>query len=151
MKDELLKQVQRVPLWLAQKADDPKLSVADVGTERVGDVDARILDIHYENMSVRWFVDPKTNRIVRTFHTALGPNGNIVQISSDYSDYRSESGFPVAHRLEVTTDGERDQTLILEECRINAGVDPKVFTKPPPPTPGPTAPPAQPPSKPGER
>lgn len=149
MKDELLKQVQRVPLWLAQKAQDPKLSVAEVGTEKVGDVDARILDIHYDNMSVRWFVDPKTNRIVRTFHTALGPNGNTVQISSDYSDYRTESGFPVAHRLEVTTDGERDQTLTLEECKINAGVDPKVFTKPPAPTPGPTARPAEPPAKPG--
>jgi outer membrane lipoprotein-sorting protein len=148
MKDELLKQVQRVPLWLAQKADDPQLSVADVGTEKVGGVDARILEIHYENMSVRWYVDPKTNRIVRTFHTSLGPNGNTVQISSDYSDYRTESGFPVAHRLEVTTDGERDQTLTLEECRINAGVDPKVFTKPPPQTPGPTAPPSEAP-KPG--
>ena len=150
MKDELLKQVQRVPLWLAQKADDPKLSAAEVGTERVGDVDARILEIHYENMSVRWFVDPKTYRILRTFHTALGPNGNTVQISSDYSDYRTESGFPVAHRLEVTTDGERDQTLTLEECKINAGVDPKVFTKPAAPTPGPTVPPAEAP-KPGAR
>jgi outer membrane lipoprotein-sorting protein len=149
MKDELLKQVQRVPLWLAQKADDPKLSVAEVGTEKVGAVDARILDLHYDNMSVRWFVDPKTYRIVRTYHAALGPNGNTVKISSDYSDYRAESGFPVAHRLEVTTDGERDQTLVLEECRINAGVDAKVFTKPPPPTPGPTAPPAAEAPKPG--
>jgi outer membrane lipoprotein-sorting protein len=149
MRDELLKQVQRVPLWLAQKADDPKLSVAEVGTEKIGDVQARILDLHYENMSVRWFVDPKTYRILRTYHVALGPNGNTVRISSDYSDYRTESGFPVAHHLEVTTDGERDQTLTLEECRINAGVDAKVFQRPPEPTPGPTSPPADAPPKPG--
>jgi len=59
------------------------------------------------------------------------------------------SGFPVAHRLEVTTDGERDQTLTLDECKINAGIDPKLFQKPPAPTPGPTAPPAEAPAKPG--
>ena len=149
MRDELLKQVQRVPLWLAQKADDPKLVVATHGTEKVGDVQASILDVSYGAMKVRWYVDPATSRIVRTYHQALGPNGNTVKISSDYSDYRTESGFPVAHRLEVTTDGERDQTLTLEECKINAGVDPKLFVKPPPPTPGPTPPPSEPPATPG--
>jgi len=149
MRDELLKQVQRVPLWLAQKADDPKLSAAAMGTEKVGDVEASVLDLHYGNMSVRWVVDPKTYRILRSYHTAIGPSGNTVKISSDYSDYRSESGFPVAHKLEVTTDGQRDQTLTLEECKINAGVDPKVFARPPAPTPGPTAPPAEAPATPG--
>jgi len=151
MRDELLKQVQRVPLWLAQKADDPKLSAAARGTEKVGNVQATVLDVAYGDMKVRWYVDPATGRIVRTYHTALGPNGNTVKISSDYSDYRLESGFPVAHRLEVTTDGERDQTLTLDECRINAGVDQKLFTKPPPPTPAPTAPPADAPQPGGRR
>jgi hypothetical protein len=149
MRDELIKQVQRVPLWLAQKGDDPRLSAAAVGSEKIGEVDAQILDVRYENMSVKWFVDPKTYRIVRTYHTALGPNGKVVTISSDYSDYRTVGGFPVAHRLEVTTDGERDQTLTLDECKINAGIDPKLFQKPPAPTPGPTAPPAEAPAKPG--
>jgi len=149
MRDELIKQVQRVPLWLAQKGDDPRLSAAVVGSEKIGDVDAQILDVRYENMSVKWFVDPKTYRILRTYHTAFGPSGNVVKISSDYSDYRMVNGFPVAHRLEVTTDGERDQTLTLDECKINAGIDPKLFQKPPAPTPGPTAPPAEAPAKPG--
>ena len=49
---------------------------------------------------------------------------------SDYSDYRLVDGFPIAHRLEVSTNGEKDQTLIIEECKINAGVDPKLFEKP---------------------
>jgi hypothetical protein len=58
---------------------------------------------------------------------------------SDYSEYKVVDGFPVAHRLEVTTNGERDQTLVLEECKINAGVDPKLFGKPPAPPATPTA------------
>ena len=53
---------------------------------------------------------------------------------SDYLDYRTVEGFPVAHRLEITSNGEKDQTLILDEYKFNTGVDPKLFQKPPPPS-----------------
>jgi hypothetical protein len=144
MRDELLRQVQRLPLHLAQKVDDPKLVAAAAGTEKIGEVDAGILDVRYGEMTVRWFVDPKTGRILRTAHSAVGPDGKSSSIVSDYSDYRVVDGFPVAHRLEVTTNGEKDQTLILEECRFNAGADAKLFEKPPP-MPTPAATPAAPP------
>jgi len=132
MKQELLKQVRRVPLYLAQKSDDPKLSVVATGSAQVLGVETKILEVRYDDLSVRWFVDPKTGRILRTVHTATGPDGKPLEMSSDYLDYRDESGFPIAHRLEVTTNGEKDQTLVLEECKINAGVDPVLFRKPPP-------------------
>jgi hypothetical protein len=148
MAEEFKKQEQRIPLHLAQKADDPQLWLAAAGKERIGSVDASILDIRYGPVVVRWYVDPKTGRIMRTSHTSTTPEGKPVQMVSDYSDYKIVSGFPVAHRLEVTTNGERDQTLVLEECKINAGVDPKLFEKPPAPpatpaaaAPAPTAPP----------
>jgi hypothetical protein len=145
MKQELLKQVRRVPLYLAQKIDDPKLSVVATGSAQVQGVEAKILEVRYGDASVRWFVDPKTGRILRTVHTATGPEGQPLEMSSDYLDYRNEGGFPIAHRLEVTTNGEKDQTLVLEECKINAGVDPVLFRKPPPmPTPVPTSPPPAP-------
>jgi hypothetical protein len=145
MKQELLKQVRRVPLYLAQKIDDPKLSVVATGSAQVQGVEAKILEVRYGDASVRWFVDPKTGRILRTVHTATGPDGQPLEMSSDYLDYRNEGGFPIAHRLEVTTNGEKDQTLVLEECKINAGVDPVLFRKPPPmPTPVPTSPPPAP-------
>lgn len=144
MRDELLRQVQRLPLHLAQKIDDPGLVPMAVGTDKLaGGVDAAVLDILYGDMTVRWFVDPKTGRILRTAHTAVGPDGKPASVVSDFSDYRVVDGFPVAHRLEVTTNGEKDQTLILEECRFNAGVDAKLFEKPAPPAP--TATPAAPP------
>jgi hypothetical protein len=143
MKAELLRQLRRVPLYMAQKAGDPKLSVAAAGSAEVQSVPAKILDVRYEDMSVRWFVDPTTGRILRTIHMATSPDGKPMEMSSDYLDYRTVDGFPVAHRLEVTTNGERDQTLTLEECKINAGVDPVLFVKPPPaPTPAPSPAPA---------
>jgi hypothetical protein len=138
MKDELLKQVRRVPLFVAQKADDPKLVVAAAGTEKIGEVQARILDVAYDGASVRWFLDPTTFRILRSTHTAEGPQGEA-KIVSDYSDYKPVEGFPVAFHLEVSTNGEKDQVLALEECKINPGVEAKLFEKPVFPTPAPTA------------
>ena len=138
MKDELLKQVRRVPIFVAQKADDPRLVVVAAGTEKIGDVEARVLDVAYDGASVRWFLDPATFRILRSTHTSEGPQGEA-KIVSDYSDYKMVDGFPVAFHLEVETNGEKDQVLALEECKINPGVEAKLFEKPVFPTPVPTA------------
>ena len=150
MKDELLKQVRRVPLLLAQKADDPKLVAAAAGTEKIGDVEARILDVTYDGAAVRWFLDPTTFRILRSAHTSFGPQGEA-KIVSEYSDYKLVDGFPVAFHLEVISNGSKDQVLALEECKINPGVEAKIFDKPvfptPVPTPAATPAPAAPPKK----
>jgi len=138
MKEELLRQVRRIPLLLAQKIDDPKLVTAAAGTEKIGDVQARILDVSYDGASVRWYLDPTTYRILRSSHTSIGPQGEA-QIVSDYSDYKVVDGYPVAYHLEVATNGQKDQVLALEECKINPGVEPKLFEKPAFPTPVPTS------------
>jgi len=130
VRTELLKQVQRIPLHLVQKAADPKLVAAAAGTAKVGAVDAALLDIRYGEVAVRWFVEPATGKILRTEHTTTTPEGKPALMVSDYSDYKPVDGFPIAHRLEVSTNGEKDQTLVMEECKINAGVDPKLFEKP---------------------
>ena len=137
MRDELLKQVRRVPLLLAQKSDDPKLIAVAAGTEKIGDVETRVLDISYEGAAVRWFLDPTTYRILRSAHTSVGPQGEA-KIVSEYSDYKMVDGFPVAFHLEVLNNGIKDQVLALEECKINPGVDAKLFEKPVFPTPVPT-------------
>lgn len=133
MASELRRQMQRVPLQLAQRSirNDPKLSLASAGKEKVGEVEASILEVRYESTAARWFLDPKTGRILRTAHTGSTPDGKPVTMVSDYFDYKIVEGFPVAHRLEVTTNGEKDQTLVLEECKFNSGIDPKLFERPP--------------------
>lgn len=139
VRDELLKQIQRIPLHLVQRAGDPKLVAAAAGKAKIGAIEAEMLDLRYGEMAVRWYVDPATGRILRTEHTTTTPDGKAAQMVSDYADYRTVDGFPIAHRLEVSTNGEKDQTLVMEECKINAGVDPKLFAKPAP-IPTPTAP-----------
>jgi len=132
--DELRRQVIRIPLNLARNAGDPKLSAAVAGKENIGGVEAAILDVTYGGAAVRWFVDPNTGRILRTSHNGTSPDGKPVQMVSDYLDYKTIEGFPVAHRLEIMSNGEKDQTLIIDEYKFNTGVDLKLFEKPPPPS-----------------
>jgi len=131
MRDEMLKQLQRSPVFLAQKANDPKLSVSAAGKEKVGEIEAQILDIAYEKLEVKWFVDPATGRLLRTSHSGTGPAGPATVIT-DYADFRPVDGLTLPFLHEVSQNGQKAQTLKVEEIRLNTGFDPKSFEKPAP-------------------
>src|SRR4029077_6407447 len=98
-------------------------------------------DVRYHTVAVRWSVDPKGGRILRAVHSAQTPQGET-QIVADYSDFKVVEGFPVAYHMDVTSNGQKDQVMALDECKINKGVESKLFEKPPPPPPSPAAEPA---------
>jgi len=137
VRDELLRQLTRTAFYLAQKADDPKFKLVLGGEEKVGDVVTRALDISYGDASVRWFVDPATGRILRSAHDSISPAGKTVRVTSDFSDFKTADGFTLPHHIRVKTQDSPDQTVTLEEIKVNPGVDPKLFEKPPAPTPTP--------------
>jgi hypothetical protein len=140
MRDELLRQITRTAFFLVQKADDPKFHLALGGEETVGDVATRPLDVSYGDVSVRWFVDPATGRILRSAHDSTSPAGKTVRVVSDFSDFKTDDGgLTLPRRILVKTEAEPDQSVVLDEIKINPGVDPNLFVRPPAPTPGPLA------------
>lgn len=135
MRDELLRQIQRTAFFLAQKADDPRLVARLAGEEKIGEVATRVLDVSYGDIAVTWFVDPVSGRILRSAHDSMSPGAKRVHVVSDFSDFKTEDGFTLPRHITVTTEGEADQSVVLEEVRVNPGADPKLFEKPPAPTP----------------
>jgi hypothetical protein len=135
MRDELLRQITRTAFFLVQKADDPKFHLSLDGEEKVGDATTRALDLSYGDVSVRWFVDPATGRILRSAHDSTSPAGKTVHVVSDFSDFKTVDGVTLPYRILVKTESEPDQTVVLEEVKLNPGVDPNLFTRPPAPTP----------------
>ena len=138
MRDELLRQVTRTAFFLVQKADDPKFRLALGGEEKVGDVTTRALDVSFGDVAVRWFVDPATGRILRSAHDSMSPAGKPVHVVSDFSDFKTSDGITLPYKILVKTDASPDQTVALEEIKINSGADPKLFVRPPAPAPTPT-------------
>ena len=142
MRDELLRQITRTAFFLGQKSDDPTLRLALGGEEKVGDAPTRALDVSYGAISVRWFVDPATGRILRSSHDSISPAGKTVRVVSDFSDFKTADGVTLPYKILVKTEAEADQTVVLEEIKINPGIDPKIFERPPSPTPTPTSKPS---------
>jgi zinc protease len=128
-KQEMLKELKRDPIFVAQHADDPKFTFAAAGKAKVGEADASILDVNADGAQVRWFVEPQTGRILRSASQSVGMNGPAEQVL-DYSDWRDFAGIQLASKAKVTRDGQDAGSTEVKEVEINPTVDPKLFQKP---------------------
>jgi zinc protease len=126
---ESLEQVKRDLTFIAQHADDPRFTFTASGSERIGDVEAKIVDVNADGTAIRWYVDPKSGRVLRETYAAFGTSGPF-QGQTDLSDWKIFDGisFPVKH---VNKQNGKDTSIVtFTEVHFNPEVDPKLFDKP---------------------
>jgi hypothetical protein len=128
-KEDSLNGLQR-EIWLvAQHADDPQYTFTASGTEKVGNVETAILDIHEGSQHWRWYVDPTTGHILRASfqaHTPQGPSTDVV----DLSDWKTVDGVTLPFHQEITSNGTPAMSITVTDLQLNPTVDPKLFEKP---------------------
>jgi zinc protease len=127
-RQDMLDDIKRDPIYLAQHADDPKFVFSASGTEKIGGVEAAILDISGEGASVRWFVDPATGRLLRARWQSTGPQGPL-DGQTDYSDWRAMDGVTLPFKQTTTGNGVANSEE-MQKLEINPAVDMKIFEKP---------------------
>ncbi len=128
-KEEALKDMKREPLFIAQHADDPKFVFSAGGSEKVGEVETKILDVNADGAEVRWFVDPQSGRIIRASWQSMGMGGSGETVA-DYTDWKSVEGISVPFKEIRTRGGEKEASVEVKEFELNPKVDPKLFEKP---------------------
>ncbi len=128
-KKESLDQIKRDITFIAQHADDPKFTFTANGSEKIGDVEAKIVDINADGTPTRWYVDPKTGRVLRERFTAMGRSGPF-QSENDFSDWKSFDGLTLPAKQVSKKDGKETSTVTFTEVHVNPQVDPKLFEKP---------------------
>jgi zinc protease len=128
-KEDGIDEMRRAPLNVARHVDDPKFVFSGGGTEKIGDVETRILDVNADGAQVRWFVDPGTGRILRATSQTTGPQGPGEQVV-DYSDWKSVEGITLPFKQVRTLGGQRQSSVEIKEIEFNPAVDMKVFEKP---------------------
>jgi zinc protease len=128
-KEDALKELKRHPIFVAQHADDPKFIFAAGGTEKIGDVDAQILDINADGAQVRWYVDPQNGHILRSSAQSMGMGGPAEQVV-DYSEWKDVEGMNLPFKLKIKQGGNDAGTEDVQELQVNPAVDPKLFEKP---------------------
>lgn len=128
-KSEMLSQMHHDLVYVAQHADDPQFIFTAAGTEKIGDVDAAILDIGGAIPWVRWYIDPKTGHILREKYKGMGQSGSF-DGESELSEWRSADGLTMPYKHENKQNGEQTSTAEFKKIELNPPLDPKLFEKP---------------------
>jgi zinc protease len=132
---ESLDQIKRDPTFIASRVDDPKFTFTANGSEKVGNVDAKIVDVNADGTALRWYVDPARGVLLRESYTATGNSGPF-HGETDLSDWKNFDGVNFPTRHVTKQDGKESSVVTFTEVHINPQLDPKLFDKPattPPP------------------
>ena len=128
-KNEMLSQLRHDLVYVAQHADDPTFTFTAAGTEKIGDVDAAILDIGGAIPWVRWYIDPKTGYVLREKYKAMGQSGPF-DGETNLADWRAVDGLTMPYKHQNKQDGKETSTAQFKKIELNPAVDPKIFAKP---------------------
>jgi len=128
-KNENLAQIHRDLIYIGQHLEDPKSIFFADGTEQIGDIEARAVDVRVGDMAIRWFVDPKSGYLLREAYDGMDRSGPF-HGETDLSDWKTTGGVTLPALRRNRQDGR--QTSIVEFTRIvfNPTIDPKLFAKP---------------------
>ena len=128
-KDEMLSQIHHDLVYVTQHVDDPAITFTAAGTEKIGDVDAAIVDIGGSIPWLRWYVDPKTGHILQEKYKGMGQTGPF-DGETDLSDWRTADGFTFPYIHKNKQNGQETSLVEYKKIEINPAVDPKLFDKP---------------------
>jgi zinc protease len=128
-KADSLTQILHDPLYLVQHVNDPAITFTAAGTEKVGEVEAAVVDVGGAVPWIRWYVDPKSGRILREDYKGMTLSGTF-QGETDLSDWRTANGLTFPYLHQNKQNGKDSSTVQYTSIQINPTVDPKLFEKP---------------------
>lgn len=128
-KNESIEQIHRDIIYIAQHVSDPAFSFSAAGKDNSQGTEEAILDISGPGVTIRWFVDPQTGKIVRETYKAMGQSG-LVETETDLSDWKVVDGLNLPFHRENKQDGKLASTVQYKTIQLNPKVDPGMFQKP---------------------
>jgi len=128
-KAETLEQIKRDPIFIASHWKDPNVFFNADGTEKVGDIQARIVDVNAAGTAIRWFIDPQTGHILKETYRTLS-QGTPVQGETDMEDWKPIGGLTLPLVRHNKQNGQDSSTAEYTALELNPTVDPKLFEKP---------------------
>ena len=126
---ESLDQIKRDPTFIAAHSDDPKFTFTANGSEKISNVDAKIIDVNADGTAVRWYIDPSNGVLLRESYTATNNSGSF-RGETDLSDWKVFDGVSVPTKHTNRQDGKESSVVTFSEVQFNPDVDPKLFDKP---------------------
>lgn len=126
-RDSALNEMKSELLVVLKNIDNPKYTFNATGSEKVGDVEARIVEINADGQTVKWFVEPASGRLLRVISRGSGPiPGDVV---TEYTQWKTFGGinFPVS--AVMTRNGEKMGGMETSAVEVNVAVPADAFVK----------------------
>jgi zinc protease len=128
-KDENLEQIRRDLIYLGQHVNDPAFSFTASGSDKSGSKELAIVDVSGPGVTMRWFVDPQSGKIVRETYKGMGQSGPV-DSETDFSDWKTVEGLNLPFHRANKQSGQDSSSVQFTSIQINPAVDPKIFEKP---------------------
>jgi len=128
-KAETLEQIKRDPIFIASHAKDANVYFRAGGSEKIGDVEARIVDVSAAGASIRWYVDPQNGHILKETYKTLS-QGQSVQGETDMDDWKPVNGLNVPFMRHNKQNGQDSSSAEYTSLELNPTIDAKLFEKP---------------------
>jgi zinc protease len=128
-KTDMLAQLHHDLVYVAQHADDPAITFTAAGTEKIGDVDAAVVDIGGAIPWIRWYVDPKTGHILREKYKGMGQSGPF-DGETNLSDWRTADGLTMPYTHKNQQNGQESSVVEYKKIELNPPVAASLFEKP---------------------
>jgi zinc protease len=128
-KTESIEQIKRDPIFIASHANDANIFFHAGSTEKVGDVEARIVDVNSDGAYIRWFVDPQTGHILKETYPTLAQSGPV-QGETNFDDWKPLGGLTIPTVRHNKQNGQDSSTATYTALEVNPMIDPKLWEKP---------------------
>jgi hypothetical protein len=122
-KAETLEQIKRDPVFIASHWKDANVFFRAGGTEKVGDIEARIVDVNAAGTTIRWFVDPHSGHILKETYRTLS-QGGPVQGETDLDNWKPVNGLTLPLLRHNKQNGQDLSTSEYSTLEFNPAVDP---------------------------
>ena len=99
------------------------------GSEKVGTVDATVVEVTSGGQSMKLYVDPASGRVLRKVSRARGQMAEGDQIT-EYTEWKTFGGVNFPTAWTVTVNGQQVGSGQVTTLEVNPKVDPKVWEKP---------------------
>ncbi len=116
-KSESLAQIHRDPVYIAQHVNDPAFSFTAAGTDKTGGVETVIVDVSGPGVTMRWFVDPQTGKIVRETYKAVGQSGPF-DGETAFSDWKDVDGLNLPFHRANKQNGQDSSSVEFTSFQI---------------------------------
>jgi outer membrane lipoprotein-sorting protein len=112
-------------LTVLRNIDKPGYTFTVTGTEKVGDVNAQVLEIGTGASTMKWYVDPSSGKLLRK--VSQGRQGEVI---TEYTEWKTFGGLNLPVTFTITAGGQPAGGGKINVIEVNPTVDPKVFEKP---------------------